>query len=435
MHTLLLTPPTSPLNATLSVPGSKSYTNRALLMAAQADGTSRLSSASISSDSVAMILALSKLGVVVHQRASALGSELIVAGRAGKFIPYHGLIDVGPAGTTMRFLAALCAGIPGCDITLSGTPHMHTRPIKELVDALKCLGADIEYHGDTGCPPLRIRCPAPLGAGTVIMDGSVSSQFISALLLTAPLNRSADLTIELSSPQISKSYIDMTLQGMRDFGVSITNDQYRSYKYQSTERFVAREYQVEGDASGASYLWGLAAISGGTVSVCNINPDSAQGDIKFPELLARMGCRVTRGERSITVTGPTKLQAIEADMSAMPDTAQTLAVIAACAEGTTTITGLSTLRVKETDRIAALHTELSKLGIKSEAGADYLVVHGGIPGAARIATYEDHRMAMSFAMLSAKIPGIEIEEPQVVDKSFPEFWETLRLTGIEIKSA
>ena len=435
MHHLLLTPPTSPLNATLSVPGSKSYTNRALLMAAQADGTSRLSSASISSDSVAMILALSKLGVVVHQRASALGSELIVAGRAGKFIPYHGLIDVGPAGTTMRFLAALCAGIPGSDITLSGTPHMHTRPIKELVDALKCLGADIEYHGDTGCPPLRIRCPAPLGAGTVIMDGSVSSQFISALLLTAPLNRSADLTIELSSPQISKSYIDMTLQGMRDFGVSITNDQYRSYKYQSAERFVAREYQVEGDASGASYLWGLAAISGGTVSVCNINPDSAQGDIKFPELLARMGCRVTRGERSITVTGPTKLQAIEADMSAMPDTAQTLAVIAACAEGTTTITGLSTLRVKETDRIAALHTELSKLGIKSEAGADYLVVHGGIPGAARIATYEDHRMAMSFAMLSAKIPGIEIEEPQVVDKSFPEFWETLRLTGIEIKSA
>ena len=227
----------------------------------------------------------------------------------------------------------------------------------------------------------------------------------------------------------------MTLQGMRDFGVSITNDQYRSYKYQSAERFVAREYQVEGDASGASYLWGLAAISGGTVSVCNINPDSAQGDIKFPELLARMGCRVTRGERSITVTGPTKLQAIEADMSAMPDTAQTLAVIAACAEGTTTITGLSTLRVKETDRIAALHTELSKLGIKSEAGADYLVVHGGKPGTASIATYDDHRMAMSFAMLSAKIRGIEIEEPQVVDKSFPEFWETLRLTGIQVKSA
>ena len=166
------------------------------------------------------------------------------------------------------------------------------------------------------------------------------------------------------------------------------------------------------------------------MTVTNVNPRSAQGDIHFPEVLARMGCSVTTGERSITVTGGSSLRGIEIDMSSMPDTAQTLAVVAACAKGATTIRGLSTLRVKETDRIAALHTELSKVGIRSEAGPDYLIVHGGTPHGARIATYEDHRMAMSFAMLAARIPGIEIEEPSVVDKSFPSFWDTLDDIGI-----
>jgi 3-phosphoshikimate 1-carboxyvinyltransferase len=173
-------------------------------------------------------------------------------------------------------------------------------------------------------------------------------------------------------------------------------------------------------------LWGIAAVSGGEITVENVNPLSAQGDIKFPELLARMGCSVSRTDRSITVKGSPKLRAIEVDMSLMPDTAQTLAVIAACAEGSTTIRGLSTLRVKETDRLAALHTELAKLGIDSEAGPDYLVVHGGEPRGARIATYDDHRMAMAFAVLGARISGMVIEEPHVVGKSFPSFWDVLK---------
>jgi len=431
METVALTPPSGSITAELSISGSKSYTNRALLLAAQAHGISRLTSASLSSDSEAMIRALRLLGVSIHESHDENGAVLVVEGRGTSFLPCSGTIDVGPAGTTMRFLTALCAAIPGVDVTLCGSERMHVRPIKELVDALTACGAQVEYLGRAGCPPLRIRTPKQLAGGTVTMDGSVSSQFISALLLTSSLHASP-LTIELSSEQISKSYIDMTIQSLADFGVTVHNDSYRRYSTPTGAACVAREYQIEGDASGASYLWGLAAVSGGTVTVHNINPHSAQGDVHFPALLEQMGCSVSRAERSITVRGTRQLKGIRADMSNMPDTAQTLAVIAALAHGTTTITGLSTLRVKETDRIAALHTELLKLGIASEPGPDFLVVHGGSPGAARIATYDDHRMAMSFAMLGAACPGIQIEEPHVVEKSFPDFWQVLASCGIGV---
>lgn len=434
MRSILLSPPASPLNATAAISGSKSYTNRALLMAAQADGASRLRHASSSSDNEAMVAALRKLGVSVTQE-DAQGDEgptLLVQPPTGGLLPFKGEIDIGPAGTTMRFLTALCAAIPGIDVVLRGTERMHVRPIQELVDALRSLGAEIDYLGTPGCPPLRIRTRQPLRGGSVQMNGSVSSQFISALLLTAPLHRNP-LSVEITSEQTSKSYIDMTIQSVADFGVKITNDSYSRYASPAGARFTAREYEVEGDASGASYLWGLAAVSGGTITVRNLNPSSAQGDMRFPELLARMGCTVTSGERSVTVTGTGTLRGIEADMSNMPDTAQTLAVIASVAEGPTTITGLSTLRVKETDRIAALHHELAKLGIKSEPGPDFLVVHGGAPRGALIATYEDHRMAMSFAMLGARIDGITIEEPQVVEKSFPSFWSVLARFGLRIR--
>ena len=224
----------------------------------------------------------------------------------------------------------------------------------------------------------------------------------------------------------------MTIQSVGDFGVTILNDTYARYICAGGQSFKPKQFQVEGDASGASYLWGIAAISGGRVTVKNINPRSAQGDIHFPEVLARMGCSVSSDARSITVTGTKNLTAIDIDMSSMPDTAQTLAVIAACAKGTTTIRGLSTLRVKETDRIAALHNELAKVGISSETGPDSLVVHGGTPKSARIATYDDHRMAMSFAMLASRFTGIEIEEPHVVEKSFPNFWRIVQDFGLTV---
>jgi len=353
----------------------------------------------------------------------------VVEGNGGHFKPTTATIDVGPAGTTMRFLTALCAATPGVNVTLRGSDRMHARPIGDLVDALREAGATIDYLQRDTCPPLHIDSAAPLRGRGISLNGATSSQFISALLLTAPLFVDG-LDITIQGKQISTSYIDMTLQSLADFGVSVTHDRYQRFSVSPNQVFRARDYQVEGDASGASYLWGLAAVSGGTITVENINPKSAQGDINFPSLLERMGCVVRREHRSITVMGIDTLQSIEADMSLMPDTAQTLAAVAACARGTTVITGLSTLKVKETDRIEALRVELAKMGIEAVTGPDYIKIHGGAPRPARISTYEDHRMAMSFAILASRAPGLRIEEPAVVDKSFPNFWRELENLGI-----
>jgi 3-phosphoshikimate 1-carboxyvinyltransferase len=435
MHKISLSPKASSLNATLSVPGSKSYTNRALLTASLAAGISRLSRVSMSSDSDAMIKALRLLGVSIHETADPDGAPaLLVEGCGGKFSPFRGTIDVGPAGTTMRFLVALCASIRGAQITLQGSERMHERPIKGLVDALHASGASISYLGRDGCPPLLIDSVGELPGGTVQIDGTLSSQFVSALLLSASLRTDA-LTIEVIGDQTSRSYIDMTIQGLHDFGIAVENRSYRAYHIAAGLRPNPCHYTIEGDASGASYLWGLAAVSGGTVTVTNVNPASAQGDIKFPEILRMMGCEVSTSSRSITVTGPQQLRAVNVDMSLMPDTAQTLAVIAACAHGTTTITGLHTLRVKETDRLAALNTELAKIGIRSEIADDSITILGGDPQHGSISTYDDHRMAMSFALLGARAPGITIESPDVVEKSFKPFWELLQTAGISLRSS
>jgi 3-phosphoshikimate 1-carboxyvinyltransferase len=373
-----------------------------------------------------MIRALQNLGVSVSERDD---STIVVEGCGGSFKQVNTTIDVGPAGTTMRFLTALCAAIPGIDVTLRGSERMHLRPIGDLVNALRQAGATIDYLLHENCPPLRIRSTSPLLGRGISLNGSTSSQFISALLLSSPLFADGlDVTIE--GTQISTSYIDMTIQSIADFGVEVFHDNYQRFYVSSGQTFYARDYRVEGDASGASYLWALAAVSGGSITVENINPSSAQGDIQFPTLLERMGCSVHTNDRSITVSGTKELRAIEADMTLMPDTAQTLATVAACAQGTTVIRGLSTLKVKETDRIEAMRTELSKMGIHADTGPDYIAVHGGTPKPARIATYDDHRMAMSFAILAARTGTIHITDPKVVEKSFPDFWSTLAFLGI-----
>ncbi|MEY4700552.1 MAG: hypothetical protein RL326_739 [Pseudomonadota bacterium] len=400
-------------------------------MSALASGTTRLTSVSTSTDCEAMIRALRTLGISVNQPDA---STIVVEGCSGEFRQVKATIDVGPAGTTMRFLTALCAAIKGIEVTLQGSERMHMRPIGDLVNALRQSGATIDYLMRENCPPLLIHTTSPLHGRGISLNGSTSSQFISALLLASPLFADGlDVTIE--GTQISTSYIDMTIQSLADFGVEVSHENYQRFYVSSGQRFQAQDYQVEGDASGASYLWALAAVSGGSITVENINPSSAQGDIKFPTLLERMGCSIHIGDRSITVSGTSSLRAIEADMSLMPDTAQTLAAVAACAQGTTILRGLSTLKVKETDRIEAVKTELSKMGIKADTGSDYIAVHGGAPQPASIATYEDHRMAMSFAILAARTGRMRIADPKVVEKSFPDFWRTLASVGMHVEAS
>lgn len=453
MSFIKIVSPQTPLNGSIHIPGSKSYTNRALILASLSHGESVLRFGSHSSDSHALIAALKRLGVTIAPdedttstiRVSGLGGSLPIELSDSGLSDGVLEIDVGPAGTAMRFLTAYCAALtyngPKLSIVLKGSERMHERPIAPLVDSLRALGADISYLGKEGCPPLRITksgdsMGSPLKGGEVTVDGSISSQFISALLMVAPLC-AEPLSVTVKGPALSQSYIDMTMQSMSDFGIPVTlrhsslsgnkeDCTLRKFQITPNARYTPKRYDIEGDASGASYFWALAAVSGGVITTTNINPSSAQGDVHFPQLLQRMGCSFTSTANSITVSGNGNLRAIEADMTNMPDTAQTLAVVAACAQGVTTLRGLSTLRVKETDRIAALQNELGKLGIKTESGPDYLVVHGGSPKPARVSTYEDHRMAMSFAVLAGKISYIEIENENVVEKSFPNFWQIFR---------
>jgi 3-phosphoshikimate 1-carboxyvinyltransferase len=427
MNIIEIIPPKKPVTGVISIGGSKSYSNRALIMATLADGESTLSMLSESDDTDVLIQSLIKLGVTIEIINK---TTVKVVGTGGHFNPQTQTINIGRAGTAMRFLTALCCLLPGV-ITLDGSSRMRERPIGDLVSALRSLGADISCIGKEGFPPLQIKGNPNLGS-QVVISGSVSSQFITALLLIAPAIKNG-LEVQILGEQISKSYIDMTIDGMRLFGVSINNNKYRSYLIGPSSKYKSIQYQVEGDASGASYLFGLAAITGGTITVQNINPISAQGDIHFVDILNEMGCKVDKDKNSITVSGPTKLKAVNVDMNLMPDTAQTLAVIAAFAKGKTHIGGLSTLRVKETDRIAALETELIKMGIKCSSTQDSITIQGGNPHGALIHTYKDHRMALAFSIAGAKVEDVQIEDPSVVSKSFPNFWEMLEKLGFQTK--
>lgn len=425
-----ITPSATKIDCTITVPGSKSYTNRALIIAAQANGQTVLKSASCSDDSQAVCQALQELGV----RIELDRDQVKIIGRAGEFIPFQGVIDVGPAGTAMRFLTALISAIPGSRVDLIGTERMHQRPIADLVSALRQLGAEIQYIGQTGYPPLRI-FGQHLSAAKVSLKADISSQYLTALMLISPL-LSGELEVELIGNPVSQSYVAMTLETLKAFGLQVQESEARFFRIDCSQRFQPGVYQVDGDASGASYLWAIAALTKGHVRIDNLRLASSQGDLYFPQLLKQMGCHVQAHSNSIStaisVTGTDKLKAISADMSLMPDTAQTLAVVAACAEGRSTISGLSTLKHKETDRLAALVCELSKLGIKAVDSGDQLLIEGGKPKPALLETYGDHRMAMAFATLGSRIPGLSLRDPLVVEKSFPNFWEVLEQMGIGV---
>lgn len=408
----------------ITLSGSKSIANRALVIAALSDGKSVLENFSESDDAALLRKAFEKLGVQIEGN----GSTLQIQGAGLNLHPFHGEIDVGPAGTTMRFLTAVLASIPGCRVELRGSERMHQRPISPLVDALRTLGAEIQYLGREGCPPLLIEGKELLGGKPVTLDGGISSQYFTALLLIAPILRGG-LILEVEGQQISKSYIDITIDVLRSFGVSVANEGYQRYTVDSSAQYTPRSYLVEGDASGASYLWGAGALGSAPVRVLGISSESVQGDAKFPGILRDMGAEVTNGTNAdgrpwIEVRRLGPLKGVSVDMEDLPDTAQTLAVIAANAEGTTRITGLSTLRIKETDRIDAVVTELQKVGITAKGGDDWLEITGGkVKSGGEISTYDDHRMAMAFSLLAFQCDTVAIRDAEVVSKSFPTYWK------------
>jgi 3-phosphoshikimate 1-carboxyvinyltransferase len=409
------------VNGVVSIPGSKSYANRALIVAALANGKTKLTNLPTCDDVKLMCDALKLIGVKINE-ISKTEIEIIPPTE----LKYDGEIYVGAAGTTMRFLMSLCSTGIG-DVVLNGNERMCQRPVEDLIAALETnvdgtITAKNKTVDGERCPPIEIHSKGLLG-GKIKLAGNTSSQYLTSILLSSPKAKDV-IEIEITGDLTSKSYADMTIDVMKQFGVDVINNDYKTFKVPAAKYF-ARDYMVESDASGLSYFLAAAAITGGKIRINNVNPNSVQGDIKFIDLLERMGCTIEKGADYFVLEGPSELNAIEVDMNSMPDTAQTLAMLAAVAKGTTKISGISNLRVKETDRIFALKTELAKCGIKSTADDDSITIVGGTPNGAQIKTYDDHRMAMSFAILGLATCGLTVEDPKCVSKSFPEFWELL----------
>jgi 3-phosphoshikimate 1-carboxyvinyltransferase len=411
--------PTGPLNATIRPPGSKSITNRALVCAALADGQSLLAGALDSEDTRVMIEALRQLGLAIdHDRRQ---EEIRVVGCGGRPPAAQADLWIGNSGTTVRFLTALATLGQGT-FRLDGTERMRQRPIQDLLDALGQLGADVASQAGTGCPPVTVRASG-LPGGQATVAGNISSQYLSGLLMAAPCaNRPVQLTVR--GELVSKPYIDMTLRVMEDFGIAVQAVGGTRFDVPADKPYRACRYRVEPDASAASYFLAAAAITRGQVTVEGLSRGSIQGDVAFCDCLARMGCRVEYGDDQISVRGG-PLRGIEANMNAISDTVQTLAAVALFAEGPTTITHIGHIRHKETDRIHALATELRKVGAAVDERADGLRIVPGTLHGAEINTYDDHRMAMSLALVGLAVPGIVIRDPGCTAKTYPRFFEDL----------
>lgn len=421
MKTYTLIPLASPIEATVDIPGSKSYTNRALLIAALTPGVVEIVRPLISDDTEAMLSCLGALGIQSSRTYSGIRISNDVSSTKIREVD----LDARISGTTIRFILALSCVLPGIKV-VHGEAPLNKRPIKDLVDALRQLGAEIEYIEKEGFPPLRVSS-SRLRSGTVRMSGAVSSQYLSALLMVAPLI--GEIIIEVKGEQISKPYIDMTIETMRECGVTVINDNYVRYVIPGGHHYSVREFFVEGDASSAGYFAAIAALTKSKITLAHMNPRSLQADMGFLKILEKMGNEVQYGEREITVVGK-GVQATEVNMEDCPDQAQTLSVLAAFAPGKTVISGVRSLRVKETERVKAVEAELAKMGIKTESTHDTLTIYGGDPKAAAIETYGDHRMAMSFAVAGTILPGMRINSPEVVEKTFPDFWEKMQGIGV-----
>jgi len=406
-----------PVIATVEIPGSKSYTNRALVMAALTKGPVTLHNPLYSEDTEAMIACLKTLGLQIE----TLSDRIIVHDDISKVQNKSYELFVKDSGTTIRFLLALVCLTPGTKV-LRGNTRLNERPISDLVDALRLLGANIEYLEKEGQAPLNIH-PSILYSGSeVTLNASMSSQFFSALLMIAPFLNG--LKIRLQGDLISKPYVDMTIQAMHDWGINVSQMEDGGYHIPKGQFYQKRQYVIEGDFSSAGYFFAIAALTQSVLTLKNLNPASAQADRKFLNILAKMGNKIIMNDHGITIMGK-QILPLTLDMEDCPDQVQTMAVLAAFAKGVTKITGVRSLRLKETERVEALKNELAKMGIKTEDTHDTLTIYGGNPQAATIDTYGDHRMAMAFAVAGTKLSGMKICHPEVVNKTFPKFWDKL----------
>jgi 3-phosphoshikimate 1-carboxyvinyltransferase len=408
------------INAAITVPGSKSYTQRALIMASLAEGRSVLQNALIAEDTGYLMEALRSLGSEIAVQEGVI----TITGTGGHLSNPRGEIYLGNNGTAMRLLTGVIPLGTGT-FTLTGSPRLCQRPIKPLLDALIAMGVEARSKGEDGHPPVIIHAHG-LQGGNVTLRDIESSQYISALLINAPLAES-DTTIELSGNIPSLPYVDMTIEVMKAFGVEVARQTRRRYRVKSGQKYRGSRFRIEGDCSSASYFFLAAALCKGRVRVRDINPQTLQGDIGVLPIMERLGCTVIRGEDWVEVVGGAlPIGEYAFDLGTMPDMVPTLAALAAVRPGRTIITNVAHLRAKESNRLEALATELKKIGVRAEERPDGLVIEGDTPHGAEIETYHDHRIAMSFAALGLAVPGIRIQDETCVDKSFPGFWAELQ---------
>ncbi len=401
-------------NKEVTVPGSKSYTHRILIASALSDGTCTIYNGLQSEDTLLTLSALKQMGIKID-----VGKDrFIVHGKKGILKPCVEPVYLGNSGTSIRLLTAIVSLGQGF-YTLTGTERMGERPIQDLLDGLSQIGIRARSVNNNGCPPVEVK-GGKIAGGSIDLKCGTSSQFLSALLLMAPYTKKG-IDINVVEGPVSRPYVDMTVDVMEKLGVEVIRDGYERFRVDGGQSYMAGPYMVEPDCSQAGYFWAAAAISGAGIKVKGITKNSRQGDVRFTELLVAMGCEISHEKDGIAVTGG-QLSAITADMSDMPDMVPTLAVVAAFAKGTTVIENVAHLKAKESDRLGSVVKELSKMGVEASCSDTGMMIKGGIPSGAEIDTYDDHRIAMSFALAGLKVPGISIRDERCVEKSFPDFW-------------
>ena len=408
------------VSGTIRPPGSKSITNRVLACAAMADGTTSLRGVLDSEDTRWMIEGLQRLGLKIDVNRSS--QTLRVSGTSGQIPSQRTDLFAGNSGTTIRFLTALLAAANG-HFQLDGVARMRQRPIGDLVNALNQLGTNAWCTNSNDCPPVQIES-AGLSGGTASVRGDISSQFLSALLMAAPYAKSP-VQVHVEGELVSQPYVSMTLKVMEAFGVKTINHSMQRFEIHAPDCYRSREYEIEPDATAASYFFAAAAITGGVVTVDGLSREhSLQGDVQFCSCLEQMGCQVTSTENQITVQGG-DLRGLDVDMNGISDTVQTLAAVALFANGPTSIRNVGHIRHKETDRIGNLAIELRKLGARVDERDDGLRIIPGPLQSAEVRTYDDHRMAMSLALVGLRVPAVVILEPECTAKTYPEYFQDL----------